>query len=172
LFSFFDYAPMELSWRFVVIHQAHQLGEIIFNKLLKTLENPPPRTTIFFLAPEDYAFPPTIHGRAINLCVPHDPKETGQLNLSPSLQEALKSWFNGKIPLYQLLDLIRKDRMATAEVIHYLVTLESSLMRNGPHKANFLEKIQGVEELQTFHNSLLPLLTALLEMHKRESQSF
>lgn len=64
---FQNFNNFELPHRFVVIHNAHNISEIISNKLLKTLEEPQDGTTILFLNPTNKHFIQTIESRAITL---------------------------------------------------------------------------------------------------------
>lgn len=94
LFSFLELVSFARGHRFIVFAQADQLSEIILNKLLKTLENPPPHTTIFFLSQRDN-FPATILSRAAVWRATnalHSLAET-TLALGPELRKALQDFW-------------------------------------------------------------------------------
>lgn len=70
LLYFQNYYNFEFSHRFAIVHNAQQIGDTVANKLLKTLEEPRPGTTIFFLNSSGQNFLPTIRSRAIELKLP------------------------------------------------------------------------------------------------------
>lgn len=57
------FAPMELRWKVFIIDEAHMLTKEAFNALLKTLEEPPKRTTFILATTEAHKFPATILSR-------------------------------------------------------------------------------------------------------------
>lgn len=73
-FRFQNFSNIELKQRFIVIDDAHSITKILSNKLLKTLEEPAPRTTIFLLDPFRHEILPTISSRAIFLKIPSENK--------------------------------------------------------------------------------------------------
>ena len=95
LFTFLELVAFGQGGRFIVFTAAEKLSEIILNKLLKTLENPPPQTTIFFLSTTEN-FPATILSRAAVLRM-KAPSTTAQaeeeLALGPELRAALRDFF-------------------------------------------------------------------------------
>ncbi len=81
-FSFLNLKKFELSHRFIFISDIHLISEILCNKLLKSLEEPPSQTTIFFLQTKQIPLLPTISGRAvkIKLSIPQHVKENTSSN--------------------------------------------------------------------------------------------
>lgn len=57
------YAPMEGRYKVFIIDEAHMLTRDAFNALLKTLEEPPPRSTFILATTEPHKFPVTIVSR-------------------------------------------------------------------------------------------------------------
>ena len=96
LFSFFALKSFQGGERFVVFPQAERLGEVILNKLLKTLENPPPATTIFFQAAQEN-FPATIISRAAvwKATATAQGKAAQTLAFGPDVQRALRGYWQG-----------------------------------------------------------------------------
>ena len=54
------------NWRVVCLDEAHMLSTSAFNALLKTLEDPPPRTSFILATTKPEAIPDTIHSRAMS----------------------------------------------------------------------------------------------------------
>ena len=53
------------SWRVVLLDEAHSMSEAAFNALLKTLEEPPPRTCFVLLTTEPNKIMPTVRSRSM-----------------------------------------------------------------------------------------------------------
>jgi hypothetical protein len=66
-FNFIDYRSFELPHRFAVIADGAAITQIVANKLLKTLEEPPENLTIICLMPMGVKAIQTIESRAIEL---------------------------------------------------------------------------------------------------------
>lgn len=52
-----------LPWRVFILDEAHMLSRHAFNALLKTLEEPPPRTVIILVTTEPHKLPATVRSR-------------------------------------------------------------------------------------------------------------
>ncbi len=65
--SFIQYRPLVLKNKFVFIHDAHRISDIISNKLLKTFEDSPKELTIFLFLKDQQSLLPTIESRSIAL---------------------------------------------------------------------------------------------------------
>ncbi len=70
------YLPMEGRYKIFIIDEAHMLSKSAFNALLKTLEEPPPRTVFMFATTEVHRFPATIVSRCQHYVFRHLPEET------------------------------------------------------------------------------------------------
>jgi len=57
------YRPIHSRYRIIIIDEVHMLSETAFNALLKTLEEPPPRTVFIFATTEFHKVPATIISR-------------------------------------------------------------------------------------------------------------
>ena len=73
--KFLYFRPFELPHKFIIFTQAHLIPKDISNKLLKSLEDIPEKTTLFFLLPAQKSLLPTISSRALEVTVPL-PEET------------------------------------------------------------------------------------------------
>ena len=57
------YRPIHSRYKIIIIDEVHMLSETAFNALLKTLEEPPPRTVFVFATTEFHKVPATIISR-------------------------------------------------------------------------------------------------------------
>ncbi len=62
-----SYAPLKGEYKVYIIDEAHMLTREAFNALLKTLEEPPPRTVFILCTTEHERIPPTIVSRCQRL---------------------------------------------------------------------------------------------------------
>ncbi|MCL2675850.1 MAG: hypothetical protein FWE84_04620 [Firmicutes bacterium] len=62
--------PLELGFRYYVLKNGQTMNDSAANKLLKTLEEPPPKIKIIILADEPYSVLPTIRSRCRVLALP------------------------------------------------------------------------------------------------------
>jgi hypothetical protein len=69
MFSFLNYKATRAKRKFLIIEQVEKLTHHVSNKLLKTLEEPPVETTIFFINNKKANLLSTIKSRAITLRV-------------------------------------------------------------------------------------------------------
>ena len=88
--------PMELPRKLFIVTDAHKIRQDYASKLLKTLEEPHPLSSIFFLNPHSHAMLPTIESRSILLRLPppssnHPPPLSSPLELSQNLKASIPS---------------------------------------------------------------------------------
>lgn len=69
------YMPMEGRYKIFIVDEAHMLSKNAFNALLKTLEEPPPRTVFIFATTEAHRFPSTIVSRCQHFVFRHLPED-------------------------------------------------------------------------------------------------
>ena len=60
---FFRQTSVDNAWRFVIVDKAHSMNRNAQNAILKILEEPPARSTIFLISENSGAFLPTIRSR-------------------------------------------------------------------------------------------------------------
>lgn len=63
--KFLQWNAMELPWRFIVVTDAHLISERYYNKLLKMLEEPGEKISLFFLYGNEKGILNTVESRAI-----------------------------------------------------------------------------------------------------------
>jgi len=72
MFSFLNYNATRAPRKFIIIDSSEKLSTAVANKLLKTLEEPPIKCTIFLLNAQKVSPLETVKSRAISLTVPFD----------------------------------------------------------------------------------------------------
>jgi len=65
--QFVQWRSIELPWRIVVVNDAHMISERYYNKLLKILEEPGEKISLFLLYGDEKKLLPTVMSRAICL---------------------------------------------------------------------------------------------------------
>lgn len=139
IFSFLNHRPLEWHQKVIVIPDAHKISDLISNKLLKILEEPPVPCTFFLLNPQKKTLLHTIESRAVKLQLPLE-KEEQEIEL-PDLKN---------IHLHQFIDFMKKNPMAEGQLV-------KSLM-NRPDIAyeatvRLQEHAQLMQKDNTFYNS-------------------
>ena len=178
-FKTFHYHPLQLSKRFIFIHNSDKLGPIVCNKLLKLLEDAPDYLSIFFLCPLNKKLLPTVESRALKFYLPR---------LTPlgaiQVGNNLKNFVGQSYPFVHqefkqlILQYIQKDRGAQeclekikanreweAELISLLMEWNLSHHCQYQKKEQLQNALCHYQQAQTFHNSaqdrILPLLHLL-----------
>jgi hypothetical protein len=72
---FFDYTAIQSKRKFAIISEAKKINTHVANRLLKLLEEPYSKVTIFLLNPHKQKLLDTIHSRAIHLRIPNTEKQ-------------------------------------------------------------------------------------------------
>jgi hypothetical protein len=123
--KFFSWKPVQGKRKFVVIPEAHRITNVLANKWLKVLEEPPVPATIFLLNPRRIKLLPTIQSRALALRLPrersgHDSTEWNEFlaevkNLG--LADFLETFSRGERPLsFWLEELLYWETERTAQL--------------------------------------------------------
>lgn len=93
LFQAMAHKPLELPWKFIFVEKPQTIGSSYANKLLKTLEEPTDRCTIFFLNAGSAPLLSTVESRAIKLIItPDDLKTEIIANPSEKLSDFMQRW--------------------------------------------------------------------------------
>lgn len=91
LFSFLNYKATRADRKLIIIESANKLSQSVANKLLKTLEEPPVKCTIFLLNATNASLLNTITSRGIQIRIPSQNQITHEQNLFTSLIDQLKN---------------------------------------------------------------------------------
>jgi DNA polymerase III delta prime subunit len=86
-FSFLNYDATRYKRKVIIIDNAEKMSVSVANKLLKTLEEPPIKATIFLLNSQKVSLLETIKSRAIKLNIPLEKSEVSQELILETLEE-------------------------------------------------------------------------------------
>lgn len=143
--KFFSWKAVQSQRKFVVIPEAHRITQILANKWLKLLEEPPVTATIFLLNPRRIKLLPTIQSRSLALRLPrkrekHDTLEWNEF-LSAiknmGLSEFLEKYSKGDRPLSFWLE----------ELLHW----ETEQLTKTESKESLEKTLKRLEEMNTFN---------------------
>lgn len=107
LFSFFNYQATRYDRKIVLIDDADKISVAVANKLLKTLEEPPIKATIFLLNTNKVALLDTIKSRGIKL----------RVSLAKTYEEL--SPVEGKSEISDLLEEIKQGKTLDEFILMY-----------------------------------------------------
>jgi len=166
LWRFLPYRALRGGRRFVVVEDAHRIGEVVANKLLKTLEEPEGLLTHLWLNPSGHPLLPTIGSRAISLSL-HWPSSGP--DSSPILSELRPRFEQGNLPLAEFLEMGKSGKFTPQMLLEEMMGHE--LHHDGPEalKQELLTITQEWEAAENFHQPLGPRLQW---MHTLLSQRF
>lgn len=159
MFTFLNYRPTRAKRKFVIITDSAKLSTAVYNKLLKTLEEPPVATTIFLLNPTGSSILQTVQSRGIKLRIPINMEST-----SIDITNDIKHY-----QTLSLLQLIEEFKQKSFDDINFLSQFIAwSNNQNLP--ADILQDIEKVtkefKEDQTYHNAATHRLYALAKIIK------
>lgn len=143
LFSFNELAPMNIGHKFILFYHAQKIGPIILNKLLKILEEPNKKTTIFFVLDVNQKLLPTIESRSLSIRLPLEkaPKDEDQIKTNyPSIATAIEQSRNKEIKLDE-------------EVLLQNLKATSNSPKNYAQLEELLKLVQWNKESQSYRNS-------------------
>ncbi len=143
--KFFSWRAVQSQRKFVVIPEAHRITNILANKWLKILEEPPVPATIFLLNPRRIKLLPTIQSRSLALRLPrkrekHDSSEWIEFLTSikdMGLSQFLENYSKGDRPLSFWCD----------ELLHW----ETEQLTQLGSKDSLEKTLKRLEEMDTFN---------------------
>jgi hypothetical protein len=163
LFRFNELAPQILKHKFIIIYHAHLVNNRIYNKLLKILEEPNKRTTIFLMNDRGIELLQTIQSRALQLKLPFEP----ELNQPEEnkIFDGLEDLIQNKITLNQLIEKVKTvegkaDDQLARHILKWMTEKETNL---DFQKLQMLTEIlQNNRVSQAFNNARAERLFQLL----------
>tara|TARA_Y100000385_G_scaffold236098_1_gene250144 strand:+ start:220 stop:939 length:720 start_codon:yes stop_codon:yes gene_type:complete len=159
LFSFLNYKATRAKRKIILIHNADKFSTYVSNKLLKTLEEPPVKTTIFLLNPTGATLLQTITSRGIKLRVPIESKQN--LDNEVELLKRLKELSTHSI-IDKLKNNISEHKLTLSALSSWCTTDNSDFATYGQ-----LESIiKEYEKDELFHNAPTHRLFALATLIK------
>ena len=177
LIYFQNYYNFEFSHRFAIVHNAQFVSDHIANKLLKTLEEPRPGSTTFFLNSSGQQFLPTIRSRAIEFKLSYakealntvdwhpihqtraDQKvwlhqEAKKRQLKEEVIEQLWRYLENKEGALELLGNKKIDRDDWQKLFYLLVDLHRFGPSGYAEKETLLEELKWFQLAETFNQPL------------------
>lgn len=112
VFNFLNYKAGRIDRKFLIIDNAENIKPQIANKLLKTLEEPPIKCTIFLLNNNSISLLETINSRAISLRIP---VQTTDLEISHLIEDISLKIKDG-ISADEFINLYRYDKEQEKEL--------------------------------------------------------
>lgn len=151
LMKFMGFRGLQSKRRFVVMEEAHRIGSIVANRLLKTLEEPENEVTFFWTNPHATKLLPTITSRAQELILSF----TGEIQPTALVEEYRQKILAGDYPLAQFLEEAKKE---APQLLDELLSYETR--HDGPAqlKQELLTMTQEWRKAQTFNQPPAPRL--------------
>jgi len=151
--KFLYFRPFELPHKFIIFTQAHLIPKDISNKLLKSLEDIPEKTTLFFLLPAQSSLLPTISSRALEITVPlpEEMKKKALQKAAPEFfpSQNIESWFEKNVSWGE-----------ESSQLHLPEKLKGPLYHFFREKEGENEIIEYLKKNPSFQNNLMSCLVA------------
>lgn len=162
-FRFQEYRPLQAIHRLAIVEDAHLISKRLSNKLLKTLEDVQPQTSVLFLTPTHKKFLPTVEGRAITLILkPEGGEERDQL---PSrLEEALERCLKEGKGEHSVISIIRNSREKQDKLLGSLIDYHRNHPSHFERSEALLHNLRWYFQAQIFYNSPTERWCALLKV--------
>lgn len=147
--TFINFRPVQLKKKFVFIHDAHLLSEILSNKLLKTFEEIPSYVCLILLAPSEENLLQTVESRAI------------KIHLPVLVQKTISNW--SESPLYEILAHNSKQKDEVDIIGTYVDEILTDKIENPDFQnlSSTLENLKHFNQAENFNNSLASRLAIL-----------
>lgn len=165
-FKFVEMSPVKLPWRFIFLYDTHKITESYANKLLKTLESPGQRISIFFFHHTGTKLLPTVEGRAIKIQLP---RIKNTFTVSEKVEQTLQRIKNRQLSskgIAECIDAIKLKPELQNELLLGLLDIERNELDQYQGKSNILELLPKFDKYKTFHNSSASRLFLLLQQFK------
>ena len=175
LFRAQAHRPLELPQRLISILDAECIPQRYANKMLKTLEEPRPDTSVFLLANDQRPLLSTVESRALTLRLPS--KSSEMAAPSTSLSETRQQWFerewkertHGKVawpenPLrfHSLVDTLKKNLPLQRLFVEMIIDWHRTPLSPAASKPAILEELRWFARAEAFHNSPSERLVGLI----------
>lgn len=164
IFEFNELSNQELPYKFIIIKHAHAITNTIFNKLLKILEEPNKKTTIFLLNSKGTKLLATIQSRGVRI----RPITTNEISQKHNnINKIIDNYKIKKISIIEAVDSLKSiDSTPPVDQVVLNIVLSSFLTTPSDYQKynKTLELTRWVNESQTFNNSISERLFEVLEL--------
>lgn len=141
--DFSHYRATELNTKFVIITNSDALSEVHYNKLLKTLEDPPIELTVFLVHNSKKQLIETIRSRGIFLRPIFKQENLDFIEIDKIMDLAFQHF----------QEEIEKLNITPQRLVQYVSHKINRLTSNFRESEIFLKKLQDLESDLLFHNS-------------------
>ena len=148
IYKFLNHAPLEWNQKIIYIADAHKITEIVANKLLKVLEEPPIACTFFISNPLKKSLLHTIESRAIHLRLPMNDNDVANSAINDDDEFATIS----NMSLFEFIEFLKNsdDPSIETKVVKYIIS-NSELTYEQVTK--LLQHAKTLQVDSTFYNS-------------------
>lgn len=145
LTRFFEWRAVQSQRKFAVIPDAHRINNIVANKWLKLLEEPPLTATLFLLNPKKTKLLDTIHSRALHLRLPMVKQDVS----TEEWQKLVKDI--KEMGLAQFLENYSKGEISLSTWMNELLLWETTRDNAPDSKQSLVTWVKNFEEMEIFH---------------------
>ncbi|MCT4640669.1 MAG: hypothetical protein N4A33_00125 [Bacteriovoracaceae bacterium] len=145
LFSFINYDASSFKRKYVIINDAHKLNKHTSNKLLKTLEEPNIKITIFILNNKNMKLLSTIESRGIKIRL----KDTSQSNNATTLA---KPEFED---IHQLISELKSNAKLENEIMAYIAQIIETKPISDKYLNDALNYFKQISEDKEYNNPII-----------------
>ncbi len=154
-FQFLKTDALSQKKKFVVISEGHKITELMANKLLKSLEEPPIALSVFIVNPVKAQMLSTIKSRAIQL--PFFKSEEKEQSLE--IIEHMDSFS-------EFSDFIQSKQLGNSELMTICAKIGFEYLRNQNDALRMIELIKKLEKESLYHNSANSLAIRIYDLLK------
>jgi DNA polymerase III gamma/tau subunit len=174
-FRFQNFSNIELRQRFIIVDDAHSITKILSNKLLKTLEEPAPNTTIFLLDPFRHEILPTISSRAIFLKIPSETvrkdrkkfdlfsKYLGHIEFDQEIINAVAQYEQNEEKISSILEAIKNNKEIEPDFVNSITDYVSHSSLSYESINEFMNSLKWYQKAKVFNNYSPEKITGLLQ---------
>ncbi len=143
--KFFTWRAVQSQRKFVIIPEAHRITEILANKWLKVLEEPPVTATIFLLNPRRIKLLPTIQSRALPLRIPQKRDKHDETEWKEFLTQTKE------LGLSKFLETFSKGPRSLSFWVEELIYWETDQLEGCENKVELEKVLKLMDEMNTFN---------------------
>ena len=159
LYRFTLYPPLELPWKWLFLEGPHLIPHGFGHKMLKTLEETLPNSSIFFLHYSGQKLLNTLESRAMFIRLPNSLREDSSLCKKDDFKACLE-FLAGRECLYQALEEIQVKGAASS--VQFLLNHYLNNFHRGYSYCKVLEAIKHFQDSKSHHNSFRERFALLL----------
>ncbi len=161
---FLSTLPLSLSNKIVIFEDVHKIQLPIWNRLLKTLEDPPIPVFFFLLNPTSGLLPQTIRSRCQLLATERPGADQGSESVFEDFDPLAKTY-------QEISDYLKTLPNGEEILLEHCLVQELASHKNGQRKQELLDWIKIWPQRLAFHNSSVPRVIELATLWKKLAQN-